>query len=86
MPFSHIQVAYQKEGDIEMLMLKNDPSSRKLCTLDRRRKDALNFVMLTPDRILVQLKGDSRCYWSLMNSHGEVLEIPGDLKRILDKF
>ena len=66
-----------------MLMVKNDPSSRKLCTLDRHRKDCLNFVMLTPDRLLVQLEGDREKYWTLLNSRGEIIDMPEELKTAL---
>ena len=39
MPFSHVQIAYAKSKKDRAFLLKNDPASRKLTILDRRRRD-----------------------------------------------
>lgn len=52
------------------LLLKSDPSSRKLKFLDRRRKDAVRFEMISEDLFLVKMRGeDEDCpyYWTLLD-------------------
>ena len=58
MPFSQQHIALFRSNGKFALVLKNDPSSRKLCTMDRRRKDILAFEMISNDLILVKLKDE----------------------------
>ena len=73
MPYSHLQIALLQQGEMYALALKNDPSSRKRCTLDRRRKDVIFFEMLGDQLILVKLKGDyNEHYWTLLDTKGNI--------------
>ena len=47
LPFSHVQIAFAKKDDDKAFLLKNDPSSRKLTILDRRRRDVKRFEMIS---------------------------------------
>ena len=76
MPFSHQHIALFKSNDKFALVMKNDPSSRKLCTMDRRRKDILLLEMISNDLILIKLKDDEETYWSLIDRHGYIQPIP----------
>ena len=73
MPYSHQQIALLQQGELYALALKNDPSSRKRATLDRRRKDVIFFEMLGDELILVKLKGDeNEHYWTLFDTKGNI--------------
>ena len=83
MPFSHLQIALFTKNDKYALVLKDDPSSRKLCTMDRRRKDILAFEMIHSNLLLVKLMGDKGPYWTMMDSDGYIQSIPEEMKKIL---
>ena len=76
MPFSHLQIALMQQGDQAALAIKNEPSSRKRCTMDRRRRDVVLMKMINEDSILTKLNGDGRSYWTLMDTLGHIHEIP----------
>ena len=60
-------------------MIKNSPSSRRLCTVDRRRRDVLYLEMIAKGLILMKIRGDHGDYWSLMDIFGNVLPFPEKL-------
>ena len=72
------------------LFVKNEPSSRKLCTFDRRKRDVLLLDMLSETVILAKLKnhdasGANRSYWTYMNINGFVEELPERLAQLLNE-
>ena len=52
--------------------------------LDRRRKDALLFEMLCPDRSLVKLKGDQKKYWVMFDKCGFMQHLPAGMQGVLE--
>ena len=65
-------------------MIKNEPSSRKLITLDRRRKDALNFEMINDRLALARMKGDENVnYWTMLDIAGHMVPLPQEMQNIL---
>ena len=64
-------------------MIKNEPSSRKLITLDRRRKDTLNFEMINDRLALVHMKGDDKNYWTMIDIAGHMVSLPQKMQDIL---
>ena len=85
MPFSHLQIAQLQIGKNNALILKNDPSSRKIASLDRRRKDALLFEMLNNEVVLTKLHGDNnKKYWIMMNMQGETVPMDEKMKQVLE--
>ena len=65
-------------------MIKNEPSSRKLITLDRRRKDALNFEMINDRLALARMKGDEKVnYWTMLDIAGHMVPLPQKMQDIL---
>lgn len=85
MPFSHLQIAQLQIGQNNALILKNDPSSRKIVSLDRRRKDALLFEMLNNEVVLTKLQGDNnKKYWIMMNMQGETVPMDEKMKQVLE--
>ena len=84
MPFSHQQIGELHTQDKSAFCIKNDPSSRKICMLDRRRKDALLFEMLCPDRSLVKLKGDQKKYWVMFDKCGFMQHLPAGMQGVLE--
>ena len=65
--------------------MKDDPSTRKLCTLDRRRKDVLNFAMINDKLILTRIKGDDKNYWTMIDTLGHLVPIPQKMDQILQE-
>ena len=99
MPYSHLQIALLQRNvktDSQQalklknkkeyaLALKNDPSSRKRCTLDRRKKDVILLEMIGDQLILVKLRGDkNRHYWTLLDTRGNIQPLPNNMKEILE--
>ena len=65
-------------------MIKNEPSSRKLITLDRRRKDTLNFEMINDRLALARMKGDENVnYWTMLDIAGHMVPLPQKMQDIL---
>ena len=71
------------------MIFKNIPSSRKVVTFDTKRRYVEIFQMISEDQILVKMRpsadSNSATYWSLMNTEGELLEIPPELEEILNE-
>ena len=85
--FSHLQIALVKTKSTNeySFYLKNEPSSRKICTLDRRRRDILKFDMVNDKLVLARLKGDGENYWTLLDSNGNVKNFPKLIKEVFAK-
>ena len=84
LPFSHVQIAFATKGSDKAFLLKNDPSSRKLTILDRRRRDVKRFEMISEDLFLIALNDEmGSTYWTLLDKDGKILEIPKELEIIL---
>ena len=65
-------------------MIKNEPGSRKLITLDRRRKDTLNFEMINDRMALIRMRGDeNNNYWTMINIAGHMIPLPQKMQDIL---
>ena len=54
------------------LLIKNQVSSRKLITFDKRCRDVILFNRINDKYILAKLKGEERSYWSLMDTFGNI--------------
>ena len=84
MPISHLQIALatQKSDRDNLIsdrkplfLIKNAPSSRRLTTVDRRRRDVVLLTVISEDLILIKFKKKKGSYWSLMDASGYILPI-----------
>ena len=80
LPFSNQQLAFGTLHDQSYLLMKSSPSSRRLCTVDRRRRDVLYLEMIAKGLLMMNMKGDREEYWSLMDIFGNVLPLPDELQ------
>ena len=67
------------------LLVKNQVSSRRLRTFDKRCRDVILFNRINSNFILAKLRGEERSYWSLMDTYGNIKKIPKDMLDILKK-
>ena len=72
------------------LFVKNEPSSRKVCTFDTRRRDVLLLDMISERMLLLKLSnedqnGNDKSYWTFMNINGHVEELPARLAELLNE-
>ena len=80
LPYSNQQLAFGTLKEESYLLMKSSPSSRRLCTVDRRRRDVQYLEMIAKGLLLMNIKGDREDYWSLMDIFGNVLPLPEELK------
>ena len=84
-----MQVALKKKSDRCRLVFKNDPSSRKICTLNYHRKDVELFSLINDERMLIKFREDDGIvysnYWTLLTTKGEIVRMDPELERILEK-
>ena len=66
------------------LLIKNQVSSRRIRTFDKRCCDVLLFNRINDKYILAKLKGEERPYWSLMDTYGNIKKIPSKMLLILN--
>ena len=78
----------------------NQPGSREKITFGHRKRDVLQFELLSNDLILAKLRGQSgdphestlisqgsiedNDYWTLMDTLGNIQSIPHKMKKILN--
>ena len=71
-------------------MLKHDPSSRKICTIGPNRKDVALFELINDDLMLVKFnENDGKNmtnYWTMLNTNGQIKEIPKEMNDILNSM
>ena len=85
LPFSNLQIAYFSPGEKKSLMIKNDPSSRKLRTVDLRSKHVLLFEAINERKMLIKLQDTIGTYWTIMDVLGNICEIPEEIQQLLNK-
>ena len=64
-------------------MIKNDPSSRKLRTLDLRSRHVLLFEAINERTMLIKLQGSKKPYWTMMDVLGNICQIPQAMHKLL---
>ena len=70
--------------------MKNEPSSRKVCTVDTRRRDVLLLEMISERVLLIKLKnqdnnGVDKSYWTFININGNAQELPARFAYLLNE-
>lgn len=75
LPQSNLVIALVKNRDDRFaLLLKNESSSRKICTFDRRSSDVQCLIMVHEELMLAKLKKDDKdgdsSYWTLIDTEG----------------
>lgn len=88
--YSHLQIALAMKDETVALFVKNEPSSRKVCTFDTRRRDVLLLDMISEKTLICKLSntdynGNDKSYWTFMNINGHVEEMPARLAELLNE-
>ena len=86
----------RKKNEVKII-IKPDPSSRKICLLDNKSsREVLNLGFISEKLILLKMllkpvvyegykyEGDELSYWTLINAFTcEIIVMPPDLERVL---
>lgn len=88
---SSLQVAQAVEGESEsdkslVLLFKMNPSTRRLCTLEKRCHDVLLLELITENLLLIKLQsnGEDKSYWTIIDTEGITHALPLELEKLLN--